>query len=119
MGSWLVAWLTGELRRFQFAQVSLRSALAVLYLVVFGSALGFSAYVYILRHSTASRVATYAFVNPVVALFLGWLFGGEPIGLRTLLASATILAAVLVVITASRRPPSPRDEEVCPSPGEG
>jgi drug/metabolite transporter (DMT)-like permease len=117
-GLWLVAWLTGELRSFQFSQVSLPSALAVLYLIVFGSALGFSAYVYILRHSTASRVATYAFVNPVVALFLGWLFGREPISRQTLLASVTILAAVVLVITASHQPPS-SPQEIIPSPGEG
>lgn len=118
VGLWLVALGTGEISHFHFAQVSLRSVLSVLYLVVFGSALGFSAYVYILRHSTASRVATYAFVNPVVALFLGWSLGGEPIGLRTLLASGTILAAVLLVIAAPHKPPAGGEEETLPCPGE-
>jgi drug/metabolite transporter (DMT)-like permease len=56
-----------------------------------------------LKHSTATRVATYAFVNPVVALFLGWLLLGESIALRTILAAAVILAAVLLVITAPHR----------------
>jgi drug/metabolite transporter (DMT)-like permease len=118
VGLWIVALFTGELREFRLAQVSLRSGLAVLYLVIFGSALGFSAYVYILRHSTASRVATYAFVNPVVALFLGWFLVGEPLTLRTLLASGTILAAVLLVITAPHKPTEPPEEEVVPVPGE-
>src|SRR5215470_4766638 len=117
-GLWLVALATGEVWQFHPASVSLRSWLAVLYLIIFGSALGFSAYVYILKHSTASRVATYAFVNPVVALFLGWGFGGESITLRTLAASGTILAAVLLVITAPHPPASPEEKEV-PVCGEG
>lgn len=117
-GLWLVALATGELRAFHPAQVTLRSWLAVLYLIVFGSALGFSAYVYILRHSTASRVATYAFVNPVVALLLGWSLGGETLTLRTLIASATILAAVLIVITAPHRSAPALKEDVVPVAGE-
>ena len=117
-GLWLVALTTGELHGFHLAQVSGRSWFAVLYLVIFGSALGFSAYVYILRHSTASRVATYAFVNPVVALFLGSFFGKEPVSARMLAASATILAAVLLVITAPHRPSSPPDNEIVPVGGE-
>jgi drug/metabolite transporter (DMT)-like permease len=117
-GLWIVAAATGELHQFHPAQISLRSWLAVLYLFSFGSALGFSAYIYILKHSTASRVATYAFVNPVVALFLGWSLGGEPLALRTLIASGTILAAVLLVILAPHKPAA-RPEEVVPCPGEG
>lgn len=117
-GLWTLAILSGQIHHYHPAQVSLRSWLAVLYLVVFGSAIGFSAYVYILRHSTASRVATYAFVNPVVALFLGWSLGGETLGLRTLLASVTILAAVLLVITAPHKAPAPAEENPVPAPGE-
>jgi drug/metabolite transporter (DMT)-like permease len=117
VGLWIVAAATGELHQFHPGQVTLRSWLAVLYLFSFGSALGFSAYIYILKHSTASRVATYAFVNPVVALFLGWSLGGEPLTLRTLIASGTILAAVLLVIMAPHKPAAPA-EEVVPVPGE-
>ena len=113
----LVALLTGELRGFHFSQISLRSWLALLYLVFFGSALGFSAYVYILKHSTATRVATYAFVNPVVALFLGWFLAAEPLSARTMLASAVILGAVLLVITAPPKDVIHADEAV-PAPGE-
>ncbi|HXA81971.1 MAG TPA: EamA family transporter [Methylomirabilota bacterium] len=116
-GLWIVAAATGELHQFHPAHVTLRSWLAVLYLFSFGSALGFSAYIYILKHSTASRVATYAFVNPVVALFLGWSLGGEPLTLRTFIASSTILAAVLLVILAPHKPTVPT-EEVVPCPGE-
>jgi len=117
VGLWIVAAATGELDQFHPAQVTLRSWLALLYLFSFGSALGFSAYIYILKHSTASRVATYAFVNPVVALFLGWSLGGEPLTLRTLIASGTILAAVLLVILAPHKPAA-APEEVVPVPGE-
>jgi len=114
LGLWLVALLTGEVREFHPASVAMRSWLAVLYLIIFGSALGFSAYVYILKHSTPSRVATYAFVNPAVALFLGWGLGGEPLTLRTLLASGIILAAVLLVITAPHHVAAPPEEEIVP-----
>jgi len=116
-GLWIVAAATGELHQFHPAQVTLRSWLAVLYLFSFGSALGFSAYIYILKHSTASRVATYAFVNPVVALFLGFSLGGEPLTLRTLVASGTILAAVVLVILAPSKPPAAADK-IVPCPGE-
>jgi drug/metabolite transporter (DMT)-like permease len=98
----LITLASGETRHFHFGDVTLRSWMAVLYLAVFGSALGFSAYVYILKHSTASRVATYAYVNPVVALFLGWSLGGEVITLRTLMASGVILASVLLVVSVPR-----------------
>jgi drug/metabolite transporter (DMT)-like permease len=97
---WIVGGLTGEIGALHLAAVSSRSWMAVTYLVCFGSMIGFSSYLYILKHSTATRVATYAFVNPIVALFLGWLFLHEAITLRTILASAVILAAVLLVITA-------------------
>jgi drug/metabolite transporter (DMT)-like permease len=113
----LFALLTGETRHFHFADVTLRSWLALLYLIIFGSALGFSAYVYILKHSTATRVATYAFVNPVVALFLGWFLAAEPLSLRTLLASGIILTAVLLVITAPHKDTA-QEDAMLPAPGE-
>ena len=102
---WIAGALTGEVSALHLASVSLRSWLAVAYLVIFGSMVGFTAYVYILKKSTATRVATYAFVNPVVALFLGWLLVGEAITLRTIIAAAVILTAVLLVITAPHRAP--------------
>lgn len=113
----LIAIATGETRHFHFASVTLRSWLGLLYLIVFGSALGFTAYVYILKHSTAARVATYAFVNPLVALFLGWFLAAEPLSLRTLLASGVILTAVLLVITAPHKDLAEAEEAV-PAPGE-
>jgi drug/metabolite transporter (DMT)-like permease len=104
---WVVGFFTGEVRSLNLAAVSMRSWIAIGYLVFFGSMMGFTAYVYILKKSTATRVATYALVNPVVALLLGWLFIGETISLRTVVAGAVILAAVLLVITAPHPTPSP------------
>jgi drug/metabolite transporter (DMT)-like permease len=113
----VVAILTGEFRHLHLASVSLRSWLALGYLIAFGSGIGLSAYLYILHHSTAARVATYAFVNPLVALFLGWLIAGETISLRTVLAAAVILTAVILVITAPHRVPA-RAAKSVPAPGE-
>jgi drug/metabolite transporter (DMT)-like permease len=113
----LVGLFTGEFRAFHFANVSVRSSLALAYLIVFGSGIGFSAYIYLLQKSTAARVGTYAFVNPVVALFLGWLLAGEPISLRTVLAAGVILTAVILVITAPH-PALAGAQDRLPSPGE-
>jgi drug/metabolite transporter (DMT)-like permease len=107
----------GEFRGLHLDAISLRSWLALAYLMVFGSGIGFSAYIYILQKSTAARVATYAFVNPVVALFLGWFFAGETITLRTVIAAAVILTAVILVITAPHRAPAAVTDPV-PAPGE-
>src|ERR1700730_10848789 len=97
---WIAGLLSGEVGALHLGAISARSWAALGYLVVFGSMVGFTAYIYILKKSTATRVATYAFVNPVVALFLGWLLIGESINLRTVIAAAVILTAVLLVITA-------------------
>lgn len=113
----IAGFLTGEFHDFHFSAVSLRSWLALAYLIAFGSGIGFSAYIYILHKSTAARVATYAFVNPVVALFLGWLIAGETITLRTILAAAVILTAVILVITAPHRAPV-RAKDAIPARGE-
>jgi drug/metabolite transporter (DMT)-like permease len=94
----------GEGRNFDVHQISLRSGLSVLYLAVFGSILGFTAYTYLLRHVQPARVATYAYINPVIAVILGWLFVHESVSLRMLIAAAIILGAVVMVITAPHAP---------------
>lgn len=103
---WVGGFLSGEVASFHPGTVTLRSWLAILYLILVGSMVGYTAYIYILKKSTATRVATYALINPVVAIFLGWLFVGEAINLRTIIAAAVILTAVLLVITAPH--PAPR-----------
>ena len=102
---WMAGIVSGEVGALHFEAISVRSWVALGYLIVFGSMVGFTAYIYILKKSTATRVATYAFVNPVVALFLGWLLIGESITLRTVIAAAVILTAVLLVITAPHAAP--------------
>jgi drug/metabolite transporter (DMT)-like permease len=86
----------GEPAQFHFAQATARSWLALLYLIVFGSLIAYSAYVWLLKASTPSRVATYAYVNPVIAVLLGCLILNEPFGLRELWAAAVIVAGVVI-----------------------
>lgn len=114
---WIAGFISGETHSLHLGAISLRSWLALVYLILFGSMLGFTAYVYILKKSTATRVATYAFVNPVVALFLGWLLLGESITLRTIIAAAVILTAVVLVITAPH-PERSRAVTAVPEPAE-
>ncbi|HLZ90537.1 MAG TPA: EamA family transporter [Candidatus Acidoferrum sp.] len=102
---WIAGIISGELGTLHVRAITARSWIAMGYLVLFGSMVGFTAYIYILKKSTATRVATYAFVNPVVALFLGWLLVGESIHLRTIMAAGVILTAVLLVITAPHAEP--------------
>ncbi|MGB8476509.1 MAG: EamA family transporter [Candidatus Acidiferrum sp.] len=114
---WIVGLLSGEGHQLHLTTISPRSWIALAYLIVFGSGIGFTAYVYLLKKSSAARVGTYPFVNPVVALFLGWVAAGEAITMRTALAAAVILTAVLVVITAPHKS-AVEAAEVLPNPGE-
>jgi len=106
-GILLVASLVrGEWASVDPARFSAASLGALAYLVVFGSLVGFTAYVWLLRVSTPAKVATYAYVNPVVAVALGWVVLSEPITTDTFLATALIVAAVvLTTLIRSRRSP--------------
>jgi drug/metabolite transporter (DMT)-like permease len=105
----------GEPARIRFADISASSLLAIAYLVVFGSLVAFTAYVWLLRNvRSTSVVGTYAYVNPVVAVTLGAVLGGEPVTGRTLLAGAVILAGVALIVTGQ---PSSRDHEAPRRPG--
>lgn len=99
----VVALLHGDFARFDVAAISSRSWTAFAYLVGAGSLVGFSTFVWLMKHSTPARVATYAYVNPIVAVFLGWLLLAEPITTRTLVASAIIVAAVAIITTEKSR----------------
>lgn len=99
-----VSWLSGDFARFHPSQVSAGAWAALAYLIVFGSLICFSAYTWLLRVSTPAKVATYAYVNPIVAVALGWAFAGERLTAGTFGAAALILAAV-VTITARPRTP--------------
>ena len=91
--------LTGQAGQVRLDQITFRSLLSVVYLILFGSLVGFTAYVWLLKVSTPAHVSTYAFVNPVVAVFLGWAFAGEALNARILIAAAIIIAAVVLITT--------------------
>lgn len=95
----LAGTVTGEWARLDLATASSQSILAFGYLVLVGSLVGYTAFVWLLKVSTPSRVSTHAYVNPVVAVFLGWVFAGEPLTPRTLAAAGIIVSAVILITT--------------------
>jgi drug/metabolite transporter (DMT)-like permease len=103
--------LCGEWQAVRLDTISLRSVAALAYLVVFGSIVAFNAFTYLLEVEAPARVSTYAYVNPVVAVILGWLLAGEALGARTITGAAVIVAAVAIV-TAGRAAESHEREPV-------
>ena len=99
----MLSLVTGELGRVHWQGISRTSWLALLYLIVFGSLIGFSAYVWLLRSAPLSLVSTYAYVNPVVAVVLGAIFIGEALTPRVVIAGSIILAAVALIVVARNR----------------
>ncbi len=93
----LAALVHDDFARLHIAVIAPRAWLAFAYLIAVGSLVGFSTFVWLMKHSTPARVATYAYVNPIVAVFLGWLLLNEPITSRTLVASAIIVTAVAII----------------------
>ncbi|MDQ2935173.1 MAG: EamA family transporter [Chloroflexota bacterium] len=100
----IVGSLLGEIGQVDVASISLRSVAAVGYLIVFGSVIAFSAYVWLLKHVPVSTVGTYAYVNPIVAVALGAMVLGESITLRTGVAAVVIIAAVIAMVSGRPRP---------------
>lgn len=100
------AGLLGEFRNFHLASVSRGAWFALAYLIVAGSIVGFTAYVWLLHHESPTKVGTYAYVNPVVAVMIGYLFGGETLGLRTVLGTLCVLISVVVITTAPAKKPA-------------
>jgi drug/metabolite transporter (DMT)-like permease len=99
---------TGELSRFDPAAISSRSVIAWTYLVIFGSLIGFSTFTWLMKHSTPAKVSTYAYVNPVVAVFLGWLVLHETVSPRIFVAAAIIIAGVAIITVAKTVKPVAR-----------
>jgi drug/metabolite transporter (DMT)-like permease len=93
----LAAGARGEFRGFRFESVSRETWFALVYMIVAGSILGFTAYVWLLHHESPTKVGTYAYVNPVVAVLIGYFLGGETLGLRTILGSLFVLVSVVVI----------------------
>jgi drug/metabolite transporter (DMT)-like permease len=107
----LVSTLLREFRGFQFQAVSRGAWLALVYLIVAGSIVAFTAYVWLLHHESPTKVGTYAYVNPVVAVVLGYFLGGEAIGTRTIAGILLVLVSVVVITTTPARRPQPAQEE--------
>lgn len=108
----LAGLLAGEAGRVDLAGISLKSFLSFAYLIVFGAIVGYTAYIWLMRVTTPARATTYAYVNPVVAVLLGWMFAGESLTGRMLVAAAVIIAGVALISGVSQaqarrdRPPS-------------
>jgi len=100
----IVGVFSGETRHFQMAQLTILSVAALAYLIVFGSIVAFTVYTWLVSVSSPSRLSTYAYVNPVIAVFLGWAVAGEPLGVRTIVATSIIVAGVVLVTTRRKRP---------------
>ena len=102
----------GEFRGFAVGSVSRTAWLSLAYLIVAGSIVGFTAYVWLLHHESPTKVSTYAYVNPVVAVLVGYFWGGEALGTRTILGTLFVLISVVVITTA------PGKKEGTPIPAE-
>lgn len=107
----------GDAHRLNLANASWTSIGAFFYLLVFGSLVGFTAYSWLLNNVTPARAATYAYVNPVVAVFLGWLVAGEPLTRQMLIAAAVIIGSVILITTFGREhTPTALHDSECPTP---
>ena len=96
----------GEFRGFHLQAVSLGAWMALAYLIVAGSIVGFTAYVWLLHYESPTKVGTYAYVNPVVAVAVGYFLGGESVGPRTLLGTLLVLVSVIVITTTPAKKPA-------------
>jgi drug/metabolite transporter (DMT)-like permease len=95
----IVAGILGEFHGFHPSAVSRGAWLSLLYLIVAGSIIGFTAYLWLIHHESPTRVGTYAYVNPVVAVLFGYFLGGEALGVRTILGTLFVLVSVVVITT--------------------
>lgn len=105
----------GEGRGLDLSAISLHSWLALLYLTVLGSLIGFSSYVWLMKVSTPSKVSTYAYVNPAIAVFLGWALGGETLSVSLLLGASIVLVSIILVLQKNEGRKEPAAEGGKPS----
>ncbi|PWT79296.1 MAG: EamA family transporter [Acidobacteria bacterium] len=94
--------ITGEVRHFHPGSISILSLASFIYLVIIGAVVGYTAYIWLLRHCEPAKVATYAYVNPIVAVLLGVVFAGETLNMRILIAAGLIIGSVALVITGQQ-----------------
>lgn len=116
LGGIVNAMIAGASGQFQQARWTVHAVESIAYLVVFGSWIGYSAFVFLLEHVPTPKVATYTYVNPIVALFLGWLLLKEHIDAYMLVGTVIIIASVALVNTAKLKPMHTEDEEPDLSP---
>jgi drug/metabolite transporter (DMT)-like permease len=105
----ILAALSGEFTGFRVQTVSWNAWLALTYLIVAGSIVGFTAYIWLLHHESPTKVGTYAYVNPVVAVGFGYFFGGEAVGPRTLVGALCVLASVIAIATTPKPAAKPTE----------
>lgn len=115
IGLYLAGTFLGEWQALQISVITLKSWLSLAYLVVFGSMVGFVAYGWLLRHAPVSLVATYAYVNPVVAIFLGAWLGQEHLDLRIIIAALVIIGSVILINTSRQSRVVQQDETTSPT----
>jgi len=111
----IAAAMFGEFRGFHVQAVSRGAWLALAYLIVAGSIVAFTAYVWLIHHESPTKVGTYAYVNPVVAVALGYFFGGEPVGPRTIMGTLLVLVSVIVITTTPKHAEAPETKELVES----
>jgi drug/metabolite transporter (DMT)-like permease len=103
----IAAALLGEFRDFHPRAVTTQAWLSLLYLIVAGSIIGFTAYLWLIHHESPTKVGTYAYINPVVAVLIGYFMGGESLGSRTILGTLLVLISVVVITTGKARKLAP------------
>jgi drug/metabolite transporter (DMT)-like permease len=99
----LTAMMLGEFKGLDLKAVSYGAWLALAYLIVAGSIVAFTAYVWLIHHESPTKVGTYAYVNPVVAVLVGYFLGGEALGARTVLGTLLVLVSVVVITTTPKK----------------
>ena len=108
--------ISGDWRQFSWSGLTPLSVFSFWYLVIAGSIIGYTAYVYLLGVVSAAKASTYAYVNPIIAVVLGWLFANEPLGVRTIVAAGVILGGVAIITSAQASAKSPTGEHPVPTP---
>jgi drug/metabolite transporter (DMT)-like permease len=117
-GLMILGTLTGEWGRLDISAITLKSIVSLAYLIIFGALVGFSAYTWLLRVAPTPLVSTYAYVNPLVALFLGYMLGDEPLTLR-ILVSALIVVSSVALINFARSSSAKTRTELASAPISG
>ena len=112
----LTAAALGEFRHFHPSTLSPAAWWALLYLIIAGSLIGFTAYVWLIHHESPTKVGTYAYVNPVVAVLVGYFLGGEALGLRTILGTLFVLIGVVIITTTRKPAPAEPSQDISSLP---